>query len=400
MKKRKKTTIGFTISVAAIASAVTFILTSYFSLQAFNGKLENVNNLSKTYSDMKELDSYVRDNYYTDIDDSQLEDSILKGYVSGLGDKFSRYMTAEEYSEFENTEKGSTTGIGVTVSQADDGYIKIEEVAEGSPASEEDIKIGDEITNVDGVDVVKTGYKKSVESIRGNEGTSVRLTLLRNGKSVDVTVTRKTFDVKTVNYKMLDNNIGYIRISAFRDTTVEQFNNALSALTNGGVKSLVFDVRDNGGGLLDALSDILDPILPEGEIATATYKNGKTETLISSDKNHIDLPMTVLVNGNTASAAELFACSLRDFTGAKLVGENTYGKGVMQNTVKLSGGGAVTLTVATYQTTKSDNYNEIGLKPDEEVAANDDVNIDDVDTVADPQLKKAVSISLNEQTKR
>lgn len=381
--KEQRTKIGIIVSAAAISSAVTFILTSFFTLQTFNKKVENVNNLSETYTSLKELDSYVRNNYYSEIDDDNIKDAILKGYVSGLNDKYSRYLSAKEYKSFKDTESGNSTGIGITVSQTEEGYIKIEDVVEEGPSAEEGIKAGDIIVSVDGSDVSEIGYESSVDAIKGEEGSKVVLTVLRDNNEFDVTVTRKTYEVKTVKYEMIDNNIGYINITAFRTNTVNQFQTALNSLIAEGAKSFIFDVRENGGGLLTSLEDILDPLLPEGDIATANYIGGKTETVVSSDSESLDLPMVVLVNENTASAAELFACSLRDFGSASLVGTQTYGKGVMQNTVELGNGGAVTLTVATYQTTKSECYNEIGLVPDEVVENKNDNDL---------QLKKAISI--------
>ena len=171
-------------------------------------------------------------------------------------------------------------------------------------------------------------------------------------------------EVTTVSGKMLDETIGYIEISNFKKNTPQQFVDTLERLTSNGAKALIFDVRDNRGGMVDMLSDCLDPLLPEGVIATAEYKDGHSETLIYSDDTKLDIPMAVLVNKNTASAAELFAASLRDFGGAKLVGEKTYGKGVMQKTTEFNNNGAVVLTVAKYRTAVSECYDGVGLVPD------------------------------------
>lgn len=391
-KKENKTRIGIIISIISITAAVTFILTSYFTLRVFNGKLSNVNSLSQTYSDLKEISDYIDENYYEDIDEDSVENGILKGFVSGLDDKYSKYLSPDEYSQFTDTESGSSTGIGITVSQTDDGYIKIEEIAEEGPAANENIEVGDIITAVEGDDVSELGYEEAVSKIKGEDGTKVNLSLLRANEQIDITVLRKTYEVKTVYSQMIDNNIGYIRITAFRTATINQFSEAFSELEKSGAEKYIFDVRSNGGGLLSALEEILDPLLPEGDIATATYKGGKVETVITSDAQYADVPVVVLVNENTASAAELFACSLRDFTDAELVGTQTYGKGVMQNTYKLSNGGGVTLTVATYQTTKSECYNEVGLVPDVVVESNENDDIKSIDSTVDAQLAKAIEI--------
>ena len=191
---------------------------------------------------------------------------------------------------------------------------------------------------------------------------------------------------------MLDNQIGYIRISAFRENTSGQFQDALDSLVSAGAQGIIFDVRDNGGGVLTALEKMLDPLLPEGVIATATYQGGKTETVVTSDAKELNLPMVVLVNGNTASARGTFAASLRDFKNAKLVGTQTYGKGVMQSTVKMADGGGLTLTVATYQTTRSDNYHGVGLAPDVVMEAGENTVIENIDPDTDPQLSTAIDI--------
>jgi carboxyl-terminal processing protease len=218
---------------------------------------------------------------------------------------------------------------------------------------------------------------------------------MRDNNRYDVTITRKTYEVKTVSYEMLDDNIGYIAITNFRTATINQFQSAFQELENQGANRFIFDVRDNGGGLLTALSEILDPLLPEGDIAESTDGDGNTEVIVTSDAECVDYPMVVLVNESTASAAELFACSLRDFANASLIGVQTYGKGVIQETSQLSNGGAITLTTATYKTTVSDCYNEIGLVPDEVVESNDDDDITSVDKNKDAQLKKAIEVVKN-----
>lgn len=395
-KNGQKNKVGVIISVAAVTAAVIFVLTSYFNLRIFNGKLTNVNNLSKTYSELKEVSDCIDENYYTDADEENVKNGLLKGYVSGLDDKYSKYMTADEYSQFTDTESGNSTGIGITVSKTEDGYIKVEEIAEEGPAAKENIKVGDVIISVEGDDVSELGYEEAINRIKGEDGTKVSLSLLRKNNQIEVTALRKTYEVKSVYYQMMNENVGYIRITGFRTATINQFSDAFAELEKSGAKKFIFDVRNNGGGLLSALQEIIDPLLPEGDIATANYKGGKVETVIKSDSQYIDVPAVVLVNENTASAAELFSCSLRDFTGAKLVGTQTYGKGVMQNTYKLSSGGAVTLTVATYQTTKSECYNGVGLIPDNVVESNENDDIKSADPEKDAQLSEALSIIQNE----
>ena len=388
-----KVSLGVTISIAAIVCAVTFVLTSFFSLQSFNEKVQAVKEKAEKYERLEALDTYVREIYYTDeIDEDALMNGMLKGYVAGLGDPYSSYMTAEEYAERMEKESGQQIGIGVTVSMDEDGNIFVHSVEDNSPAAEVDIRAEDVITAVDGNIVTEVGFDTAVEAVRGDEGTSVRLTILRDGKELQKTVVRKNYDVKTVYSQMLDNQIGYIRITAFRENTAQQFQDALDGLKATGARALLFDVRNNGGGLLDTLEDILDPLLPEGVIATATYQGGDTQTVVYSDAEETDLPMAVLVNGGSASAAELFSASLRDFKEAKLVGKTTYGKGVMQLTRQMEDGGGLTLTVATYQTALSDCYQGVGLTPDVEVDVGEDVDITACDPETDTQLAAAIKL--------
>ncbi|MBR3631238.1 MAG: S41 family peptidase, partial [Oscillospiraceae bacterium] len=341
------------------------------------------------------LDAVVREKFYTkDIDEEQLMDGILKGYVAGLGDPYSKYLSAQEYEALMTKEAGQSSGIGISVILDEDGNILIKKVEDDAPAQEAGLEPGDVITAVNGESVKEVGYEVAVENIRGEEGTDVQLTFLRNGLERKINVTRRSYDVSTVSYQMLDGQIGYIRITNFRDNTPEQFQEALDSLLGSGARYLLFDVRGNGGGLLKALEKMLDPLLPEGVIATATYQDGKTETVVYSDAAEIDLPMAVLVNGGTASAAELFSASLRDFGKARLVGTNTYGKGVMQVSSRLEDGGGLTLTVATYQTTLSDCYQGVGLKPDVEVEAGEEADPDAVDRETDPQLAAAIDMLL------
>lgn len=370
----KKISLGLALSLIAIASAVTFILTSFFSLQSFNKKVVDVNEKAKKYNSLQLLDTYVRDNYFGIIDETELNDGILKGYVAGLDDKYSRYLSADEYIDEQNENAGELIGLGLTLSEDESGYIRIDSIIADSPAIESGIQNGDIIISVDGVDVIETGFNEAVEAMNGSEGTSITLTVRRNGVDTDYTFTRRSIELVTVTGELIDGSIGYIKIDGFKQNTPDQFINTLQHLTSNGAKALIFDLRDNPGGLVESVEECLDPLLPEGVIAIAEYKDGHSETIVYSDSSELDMPMTVIVNKNTASAAELFAASLRDFGKAELVGEKTYGKGVMQITTEMENGGAVVLTVAEYRTTVSECYDKIGLNPEYTVV---DDNADD-----------------------
>lgn len=338
---------------------------------------------------LAELSEYVDENYYQDTDEETLMDSALKGYIAGLGDPYSVFLTEEEYSGWKEKESGTAVGIGVTVQSAEEG-LYIVEVTSGSPAETAGIKTGDTITAVNGELVTDLGYDEAVSNVKGEIGTNVVLTVLRDSETLEITVTRGEIVTISAEGQMLDGNIGYIHISAFRENTFEQYSKVLNELLEAGAEGLIFDVRNNGGGLLSSLEDVLDPLLPEGNIAIASYGDGTVKTIVESDSEELDIPMVVLVNGGTASAGELFAASLRDFGKASLVGETTFGKGIMQDTRTVAGG-AVTLTVAAYQTVKGECYHEIGVTPDTEIILSEEYVIDfeNPDTKGDLQLAEA-----------
>lgn len=382
---------NFKSAVCIMTAAAVIASTTAVLLYVKNKDLEN--KLGET-SKLIELEEYIDENYYTAPDEESAAAGALKGYVAGLGDPYSQYLTAEEYGDWQEKESGTMVGIGVTV-QADDTGLYVVAVEEGYPAYKSGIKAGDIITAVDGKNVVETGYDESIEHVKGEEGTIVNLTVLRKDKEFDLNVLRSEINIVTSKGCMLENDIAYIRISAFRENTDEQFLEILSQLTAAGAKGIIFDLRDNGGGMLSALQNILDPLLPEGNIAIANYGNGEVKNIVVSQKGELNIPMAVLVNENTASAAELFSASLSDFDKAVLVGKNTYGKGVMQNTTEVAGG-ALTLTVATYQTVRGECYHGKGIAPDYDVALPEDyvINYDKPDTEKDLQLAQAYALIL------
>ncbi len=385
---KKQINFSRAVAVSVVSAAVTGC--AVFGICIYHFK--DLENKEKKLDEYFEIQNYIDENYYEDVDDNKLFDYALKGMVSGLGDDYAAYMTPEEYEQSKINVSGSLTGIGITITQNEDKSVEIVEIAENSPASESDIKVGDKLIKVNGVDIANVEYNNIVNMVRGQEGTDVTITLDRNGKEIEQTLTRKKIDSVTVKYKMLENNIAYIKITGFKETTVQQYEDALNQALSENAKGIIFDLRNNGGGLLTSCSACLDPLLPEGDVATAEYKNGKTEVICKSDSNEIDLPMVCLVNENTASAAELFSSALRDFDKAELVGKNTFGKGIMQNTISLKNGGGLKITVAKYKTAKSECYHKVGLAPDYDVDLAEGTDITDPDPQKDAQLKKALEI--------
>ncbi|MBR6761891.1 MAG: S41 family peptidase [Oscillospiraceae bacterium] len=388
----KKVSLSFALSMAALVAALTFILTMAASTRIFNQKISEVDRLAEKYQRLEQLDAEVRQYYYTDIDENEIMNGILKGYVNGLGDPYSEYLTAEELSADHIENAGQYVGVGITVSPTENQEVEIIEVFEGGGAHDAGIVAGDIILQVDALPVSED-YDGALDAIVGEEGTYVKLTLRRADQTeYTVSVERRKVDEPTIYYEMLENNMGYIRIKKFRTVSVEQFRNALNSLRADGAKGFIFDVRNNGGGMLDALEKILDPLLPEGEIAFAYDKDGNASPILKSDSEQLQMPFVVLTNPYTASAAELFACSLRDYADAILVGEKTFGKGIMQSTFSLSDGGGLTITTATYATGKTECYHGIGITPDV-------LSIYDAQSDTDSQLEDAKSTLRNAMEK-
>ena len=362
---KKRISLGLALSLMALSAAVTFALTLAFSRAVFNHEIAEVERLGDKFNRLNELDQTVHREFYTDdIPEDDVTDMMLAGYVAGLGDQYSVYRSDRELSEYQDNNAGVYTGIGITVRKNEDGTVEIIGVTDGGSAQKAGIAEGDILIAVEGIDA-SAHYEEAIEAVAGDVDTSVMLRIRRaeTGAEEDISVKRAQIDQITVTSEMLEGHIGYIRISKFRSVTVGQFESARQELLKQGAEGFIFDVRDNGGGLLNALEKMVDPILPEGELAFAYDRNGNATTILKSDKKEQIMPYVILVNGNSASAAELFACVMRDYAGAKLVGEQTFGKGIMQTTFELTNGG-VTLTTATYATGKTPCYHGVGLEPD------------------------------------
>ncbi len=388
----KKISLGITISLVAISAAITFVITMSFSLGLFNSKVSNVKEREEMYTKLGELDSYVRSYFIDEISEDDLITELARGYVTGMGDKYARYYTAEEYSDLTVAQSGYNVGIGCTVKE-DGGYILIDSVMEGSAAEESGLVAGDIIVGVDEIDVLSIGYNAAVAMVAGEENTIVTLTVRRNGEDSLFYCTRRKNEIKSV-YSEVIGDVGYVKITDFNSITFSQFQVAVDTVVNAGAKGIVFDLRNTGGGLLSAVNEMIDYLVPEGDIVVTNDKNGLKTISLTSDEHEIDLPMVVVVNGNTASASELFTAAVRDFKGAKLIGENTFGKGVVQEIFKCADGSAIKFTTATYQTTKSDVFDGVGLKPDFEVfLADPTLGIyPNIELEADAQLKKAIEV--------
>ena len=346
---------------------------------------------SDTETKLSYLKKLIDETYLHDVKEKDLNEGIYKGYVEGLGDQYSAYYDKKETKELTESLDGSFSGIGAVMTQdASSGVITITRAYDDSPAKKAGIKTGDILYRVEEKTVTGKDLDKVVSWIKGKKGTKVNLTLLRgtNSDKIKVTATRDVINVETVKYKVLENQIGYISISEFDSVTGAQFAKALKQLQKKNIEGLVVDLRNNPGGSLSTVCDILDSILPKGLIVYTKDKNGKKEEYTSDEKHRLNLPMSVLVNGQSASASEIFAGAVQDYGKAEIIGTQTYGKGVVQNLFDLKDGTCVKLTTSEYFTPKGRNIDGKGITPDVKI----EYKYNAKDPKADNQLDKAVSV--------
>lgn len=310
----------------------------------------------------KIIDTYF---YEEDIDREILAEGAYKGMVEALGDPYSQYYTAEELAELYEDSEGIYYGVGAYVSlDTVTGYAKISGVIAGAPAEEADLHADDIIYMVDGVDVYGMSLQEVVSLIKGEEGTTVHLTLVRDGEEIEKDVMRRQVESPTVVYEMHENGMAYIQITEFDLVTVSQFEEALTTAREEGMKGLIIDLRSNPGGNLSSVVDICRMLLPEGLIVYTEDRDGRRQEYKCDGKNEIEVPMVVLVDGNSASASEIMAGAIKDYGIGTLIGTTTFGKGIVQRPVEMSDGSAVKLTISSYFTPKGTNIHGIGIEPD------------------------------------
>lgn len=393
----RKISLGMAVTIVILAMTVTFSITMLLAMRLFDSTVSSVKEKESMYNKLAEVDRYVRGNDYYDIDETVLYDRLSAGYLLGTGDKYARYFSATAYTELMNTQNGTLIGIGVELAVDQSGYAKVIKVYDESPAKEAGLQVGNYITAVDGTDVKSMSSVDAIQTrLRGESGTTVNVTWLDSEAAEHTAdLTHSGYSSTTVDYQVVQGNVGYIRIRQFDSTTPSELDYAIRSLSANGAGSLVFDLRDNGGGLLDDAIQCIDLIAPEGTLAFAEDKNG-TQTLLgtSTSESRIDLPVVCLVNGSTASAAELFASSLRTLNGARLVGTTTQGKGTIQSSPqRLSDGSAVVVTVAKLVCGDGSCFDGTGLTVDVErpLTADEQTAYYDYTVENDPQIQRAVS---------
>ncbi len=366
----RKISVGSVIVILALAVLITFQLTYMTVNNKYEKALNELKDTQLLYDKLASVDSVYRSSYIGEIDESKLVDSVLKGYVEGTGDKYGAYYNRDEFAQLVKDSNAQLVGIGINVIyDYEYAAIRIINVMPDSPALEAGLMPGDIIAYVNGQPVSELSYSNALNMLRGEEKTFAEMTVLRDSALIDYRIERRKITEYTVYSRVYSNDktVGIIQILEFDMGTPQQFKAALKEQISNGVEKLVVDVRNNPGGQLDSIKEVLDYLLPEGAIIRI-YDAAGNEKILASDAECIDMPMMVLINENTASAAELFASALRDYDKAKLVGKTTYGKGTMQTMIPLYDGSAISISQDMYSPPVSDNYEGIGVAPDIEVS--------------------------------
>lgn len=396
---------GFFKGVITGAIAAVFIGAVVIGIgDAVSGSYKSNTVVDKEFEDkVNNLTSYI-DTFYLDADKVKKEDlqnGMYKGLMNSIDDKYAQYYTPDEYNDFQETNNGQYGGIGAYVSQnSDTGDIVIVNPFDGAPAKEAGIKPGDIIVDIDGTSVVGMELSDAVTLMKGEPDTTVSVKVLRDSEYIDVNITRKVVDVPTVKHEIIENgDIGYIYVSGFDKVTSTQFRQALDDIEAKNAKALIVDIRDNGGGMLDVVVDMLDRLLPEGLLVYTETNQGRDEEYYSTNEESYDKPMAVLINGYSASASEVFAGAVQDYKAGTIIGTTSYGKGIVQSIFSLNkdgDGSAIKLTTARYYTPNGRNIHGIGITPDITVEYNDELAEEKDGLYYDNQMLMAISVLKNE----
>lgn len=358
-------------------------------------KSSSSSNSSDVDTKVAALEELIDENFLFDIDSDSIEENIYKGVLNGLDDPYSVYYTAEEYKSLQESTSGKYSGIGVVVSQdPSTKAVTVVRPFKNGPGYEAGILPGDVIVAIGDKEINGEDLSEIVTWIKGEEGTTVDIKIYREGEPdyITLTVERRTIEVETVEYEMLDNNIGYVQVTEFDEVTADQYIAAVEDLKSQGMKGLIVDVRDNPGGLLNIVVDMLDYMLPKGMIVYTEDRDGNVvNEYKSTDDEQFTLPLAVLVNGDSASAAEIFSGAIKDYQLGTIIGTQTFGKGIVQRIFELNDGSAVKLTVSKYYTPNGYNIHGVGIEPDIVIDLPDELKTQvDISKEDDVQLQKAI----------
>lgn len=387
MKNKTRFIPGFLLGMLAMLVVVAGIGVGIYFSDIGVSTSKDTTAVSRAENKLKALEEVIDTYYLEDTDKENLEEGLYKGLFAGIGDPYSVYYTKKEYDELQEATSGKYCGIGALVSQnIKTSIVTISKVFKDAPADKAGMKAGDAIYKVDDQDISGKDVDEVVSMMKGEKGTQVKVTVYRSSeeKYIDLMITRDEVKVPTIAYKMLDKKkkIGYVQITEFDEVTGDQFKKAIDKLKKQGMKKIVFDVRDNPGGSYSTVCEILDEVLPAGTLVFTRDKYGKEEKQ-ESNPNCLDMPMVVLQNENSASASEIFAGAIQDFGAGKIIGTQSFGKGIVQQIVPLNDGSAIKLTVEKYYTPSGENIHGKGITPDVVVEASEDVQ-------KDVQLEKAI----------
>ncbi len=385
------------IMLVVITALITAIFTTAFVYNKIAGTTDIKNiiasgNNSGLELTLSKIRTELEERYIGEIDDEAMLEGAIKGYVAGMGDEYAEYYTPKEMNSTLDEANGNYVGIGIyMLVDKNAGQIIVSEPMEGSPAKEAGILPEDIITKVDGEEVTSENVSDMSDKIKGEEGTKVKLEILRDDETLEIEVERRRIVVSHINSKIVEENIGYIQITDFDGGTANEFKTKYDELKKKGAKSLIIDIRSNGGGIVDEAIGILDMLCEKGDTLLVTVDKKKKEDITTSKKKQqIDVPVVVLVNGYSASASEILAGALQDNGRAKLVGNKTYGKGVIQTIIQLSDGSGLKMTTEEYYTPNRNKINKVGIKPDYEVDLPS--NIEELTDENDTQLQKAIDL--------
>lgn len=386
---RRQVSVSVALAITLIAMTLTFSVTMIVSMSIFDNTVSSVVEKQAQYSKLSELDNYVRANYYGEINDATLNDRIAQGYINGVEDKYSIYYSEKEYTEILEYEQGTRVGIGISVVKDADGYFSILRVYSDSPADKAGVTRGGKVIRVDDVDTkTLTNVRAITRLLRGEQGTTVNITCLYGADEKTFEVQRSNYYQPTVEYEKVG-DYGYIRIYSFGKNTYTDFDFVISEAIGDGVRGIVFDVRGNTGETYRAAYDVIDRLCPLGVVAKSENKAGVVRNVATSDEEYVDLPMVVLVDANTAAAAEIFAVSIRDLNGGLVAGAKTQGRGMLQSAPqRLSDGSAVVITTAKLLTGRDESFEGVGIAPDIEISG----GVEDEFALYDPKPREDTQI--------
>lgn len=386
-ERNKKASVKYFLSGVVSACLVIAVIYFLFMYLPFQTKSPSRPDSLGAQKKVKEIERLIEKYYLGEVDQQKQTDYMYLGLVAGLEDRYSTYYTKEQYEELQKTQEGVYTGIGITIIQnSEDGKIYVESCVEESPAAQAGIQAGDCIEAVNGTKTEGMTTSQVVDLIGAGSGGTVTLTVTRDGEEErDIQIEEGTVEMRSVDSRMLENHVGYIQITEFTGVTSEQFAAAFQELDSQGMEKLVIDLRDNPGGLVNAVCDTLRQILPEGLIVYTEDKNGNRKEEICDGDTPIQIPLAVLVNEGSASASEIFAGAVKDYGIGTLVGTTTFGKGIVQDMFQLSDGSVLKLTVSHYYTPNGNNINGTGITPDVQAEQPEQ-------SETDVQLQKALEV--------